>query len=146
MKQARKMNFLPSVVLGLVDQGLTMITPAPSQMLAAGMALPEVLGPMMARTLSWLISFWAAAAADSALSSLSSTNKWMGYFLSPSFRPPSWLTWAARSSAAFLQESPTVGLLPVSSALIPRRISFSGARPQPAARQSTRVRIINGHE
>src|SRR5208337_5490135 len=112
--------------LGVGGPGAHHDHPAPSQMLAAGMALPEVLGPMMARTLSWLMSFWAAPAADSALSSLSSTNSRMGYFLSPSFRPPSWLTWAARSSIAFLQESPTVGLLPVSSALTPRRISFSG--------------------
>ena len=139
MKQARKTNFFPSVVLGLVDQGVIMITPASSQIRAAGMALPEALGPIIARTLFWLMSFWAAAAADSALSSLSSINSLMGYFRSPTLRPPAWFTWATRSSAAFWHESPTVGLLPVSSALTPTRISLASWEPQP----QVRPRLIN---
>ncbi len=65
-----------------------MMTLASSQMRAAGMALPEALGPMMARTLSWLMSFLAMAAAASGLSSLSSTNKVTGYCLSPTLSPP----------------------------------------------------------
>jgi len=57
-------------------------------------------------------------------SSLSSMNRVMGHFLSPTLKPPSAFTWAARISAAFWQESPTVGLLPVISALTPILMSL----------------------
>jgi hypothetical protein len=54
------------------------------------------------------------------------------------------LTWAARSPAAFLQESPTVGLLPVISALTPTLMSSVslGAQPKRAREPIHKTRIV----
>src|SRR5215212_2168051 len=78
MKAARKTNFLDAsvsptlVVLGLVDQGLIIGIRLLSATTDAGIALRLALGPIMA-SVPALANFWAAATADSALSSLSST-------------------------------------------------------------------------
>src|SRR5512147_800394 len=70
-KAARKTQGRSLVVSGLVDQGETMGVWLSLQAPPAGMACLEELGPMMATTLSWVMSFSAALTALSALASLS---------------------------------------------------------------------------
>src|SRR5919109_3410942 len=124
MKAARNTNFLGSsvsptlVVLGFVDQGLIMGIPLLSATTEAGMALRLAFGPIMASAPA-VASFCAAAAADSALSSLSSTISSIIYFVPPTSRPPASLTSLTASSAAFLLDSPTTGMVPVSSTFRP---------------------------
>src|SRR5215207_287405 len=129
---ARKTNFLDSavsptlVVLGLVDQGLIIGIELLSATTEAGMALRLAFGPIMASTPP-VASFWAAATADSALSSLSSTSNSIVYFVPPTSRPPASLISLIASSAAFLLDSPTTGIEPVSSTFSPTLIVVGAA-------------------
>src|SRR5690242_1177948 len=83
MKQALKTNFLPFVTFGLVDQGEIWGIPALSAMGAP--ALEHLLDwePIIATTLSWLISFWNTVAVDSGLFSSSSMTN-LTFFCPPS--------------------------------------------------------------
>src|SRR5690349_18879218 len=137
MKAARKTNFLFSlvsptfVVLGLVDQGLIIGRELLSATTEAGMALRLAFGPIIANTPS-LTSFWATATADSALSSLSSVSNSTLYLVPPTSRPPASLTSLTANSAAFLLDSPTTGILPVSSTFNPILIDVGAAGWQAA--------------
>ena len=73
----------------------------------------------MAITSSTVISLVAALTADSALDSLSSTASSTLYFLPPTSIPPALLTSSSHIWAANFVPSPTLGMSPVISALMP---------------------------
>src|SRR5215207_2733160 len=132
MNAARKTNFLGSsvsptlVVLALVDQGLIMGIRLLSATTEAGMALRLAFGPIIASAPA-VASFCAAATADSALSSLSSTSNSIMYFVPPTSNPPASLISLTANSAAFLLDSPTTGIVPVNSTFKPILIVVGAA-------------------
>jgi hypothetical protein len=85
----------------------------------AGTACLEACGPTMTSTPSSVIILVAAFTADSALDSLSSRTSSTGYFFFPTVNPPAALTSSSHIWAANFVPSPTLGISPVSSALIP---------------------------
>ena len=97
----------------------------------------------MMRISSSVIIFVVTFTADSALDSLSSMTSSTGYFFLPTAIPPAALTSSSHSWAANFVPSPTLGMSPVSGALIPIRIVGSFAQPVENANAAARTQMHN---